>query len=342
MEDPKHFSDNSTKPKGTFNRWVFTLNNYTDEEVKRVTEYPDFVRYVCYGKEVGDKGTPHLQGFVVTWQAVRLSQFKLWMRRAHFEPMISSLENNERYCQKQGDYTELGSRPQQGRRTDIIGVKRRIDAGEELSVIQEDESTFNIVMRNQRALAQYEANVRCKRMRTEGRKIPEVYIRIGPTRSGKTSYVYERHGYHNVYACPSLTGQWFDNYRGEPVMLFDDVEADKVPPVEFFKRITDGYPLQIPVKGAFTYCRPDYIYFTSNHRVQEWWPKISNSDWSAIKERITQIVTVYKHRPDVIEYERPRHGEIEEIRREEVVQEEVCKEGSSSICSQASSCNSSS
>ena len=47
--------------------WVFTLNNYTDEEVEilnGVLEDATKCRYGVYGREVGESGTPHLQGFV--------------------------------------------------------------------------------------------------------------------------------------------------------------------------------------------------------------------------------------------------------------------------------------
>lgn len=45
--------------------YVFTLNNYTEDEVCGITE--NFINgeivYLAIGTEVGEKGTPHLQGF---------------------------------------------------------------------------------------------------------------------------------------------------------------------------------------------------------------------------------------------------------------------------------------
>jgi len=44
-------------------RAVFTLNNYTDEEYKYLTEeFAPQTTWMVIGKEVGEQGTPHLQG----------------------------------------------------------------------------------------------------------------------------------------------------------------------------------------------------------------------------------------------------------------------------------------
>jgi len=38
--------------------FVFTLNNYTTEEVELVKEWD--CKYLIFGKEIGESGTPHL------------------------------------------------------------------------------------------------------------------------------------------------------------------------------------------------------------------------------------------------------------------------------------------
>ena len=43
-------------------RFVFTINNYTDEDIDYL-ENTDLFHYVCYGREVGENLTPHLQGY---------------------------------------------------------------------------------------------------------------------------------------------------------------------------------------------------------------------------------------------------------------------------------------
>lgn len=313
MEDPTFTSPTSrnanTSP--TSNKFVFTLNNYTESEVQRIENYPDWVRWIGYGKEVAPStGTPHLQGFVYTWDACRKTKFKLFLKRAHVEVQLGSFEQNEMYCNKDKDWKEFGERPQQGRRNDILGVKRRLDQGVPLSELVENESFFSTVMRNERSLAKYELQQQIKRMRKEGHKPPEVYIRIGPTRSGKTSFVYKTHGYDKVYSVADVTGAWHDGYAGEPVLLYDDVDCTRCPKIEYFKKITDGHPERYPIKGGYVAIRPTHIYLTSNHQPKDWWKGIDASDWNAIKERITEVRLVYKDKPDVVIYS--KNGRQEE------------------------------
>ncbi len=53
---------------------------------------------------------------------------KLWPG-AHIEKMISDFKANAKYCSKEGQLIEHGSRPRQGERTDINELKVQLDAG---------------------------------------------------------------------------------------------------------------------------------------------------------------------------------------------------------------------
>lgn len=58
--------------------WVFTLNNYTNsDEIKLDTmfEHGHF-NYLCYGREIGESETPHLQGYVQLKKKLRMAQVK--------------------------------------------------------------------------------------------------------------------------------------------------------------------------------------------------------------------------------------------------------------------------
>ena len=91
--------------------WCFTLNNYTQESEDAVRTYgsSEGVRYLGFGREVGENGTPHLQGFVYyanprTFNSVR----KQLPHGCHIEPCKGSMEQNFQYCSKDDDYFEVG------------------------------------------------------------------------------------------------------------------------------------------------------------------------------------------------------------------------------------------
>jgi len=87
--------------------WIFTLNNPTVE--------PDFdasgASYLCFGREVGLLGTPHLQGFVQFSQPKSLAQLRAIIPGAHLEVRKGTFRQAIAYCEKDGNFVEFGVRP---------------------------------------------------------------------------------------------------------------------------------------------------------------------------------------------------------------------------------------
>lgn len=90
--------------------WCLTVNNYTEEERQAIL-HNSRSDYVIVGKETGDSGTPHLQGYIRFPNAVRLSTLKKMFPRAHLEIARGTPEENYKYCSKDGDFEEAGDRP---------------------------------------------------------------------------------------------------------------------------------------------------------------------------------------------------------------------------------------
>ena len=101
--------------------FCFTINNWTEDDISFLDELS--CRYLCYGKEVGESGTPHLQGYVY-FDNRRSVKGIVKVLRGHVEVAKGNAEQNAAYCSKDGDFFERGDRPCQGKRTDIDAVKR--------------------------------------------------------------------------------------------------------------------------------------------------------------------------------------------------------------------------
>lgn len=84
--------------------WCFTLNNYTSEDLEKIEKrFRELNFKFIIGKEVGEKGTPHLQGFLICPKVMRWTQFKL-TKNIHWEQMETTIENNINYCSKEKNY----------------------------------------------------------------------------------------------------------------------------------------------------------------------------------------------------------------------------------------------
>ena len=95
------------------------------------------MKYIVFGREVGESGTPHLQGTVVFENRKRASGVKKQVGdRAHIEP-VRDLERSIEYCKKDEDFVEIGD-PEtvlaiaakgQGARSDLEEFKESVKSG---------------------------------------------------------------------------------------------------------------------------------------------------------------------------------------------------------------------
>ena len=91
--------------------WVFTLNNPGPDDQGGLWLLPH--DYAVLGLEVGESGTPHIQGYVVFKNKYRMNQLKIHSpqgQRCHWEPqsLYSTPSQAAEYCMKDGDFKEFG------------------------------------------------------------------------------------------------------------------------------------------------------------------------------------------------------------------------------------------
>lgn len=107
METNGSSDGNTKKTRPTPSKyWCFTLNNYTEEEMVQLeTTFKESKSEYVIGKEVGEKGTPHLQGFVSFEKKQRPMELRGISKRIHWEKTKAGKQANIDYCSKEGNVT---------------------------------------------------------------------------------------------------------------------------------------------------------------------------------------------------------------------------------------------
>lgn len=94
----------NTKQVSPAVRWCFTLNNYSSEEESDLKAIcSNSSKYYIWGYEIGDEGTPHLQGYIEFKKKCRPKSV-IPNDRIHWEKCKGNKESNFNYCSKGGHY----------------------------------------------------------------------------------------------------------------------------------------------------------------------------------------------------------------------------------------------
>lgn len=272
--------------------WIFTMFDCDESRRKRLENIPEYVKFLAYGDEVTKDGLKHYQGYIITWNPVRFSQFDSWLGNCYRTVMKGRLMDNEKYCSKQSELKKIGTEPMQGRRTDLLGVKRALDkleSGKNIMDLARDESHFEHVVKYERSLDKYLQNKRFRDMQID-RDAKEVIWLYGAAGSGKTRYVYDREPL--VYSVPAGNKyKWKAGYSGEEAVLYDNLDFDNKPIYSEFLKEIDRYPIQCETKGGFVAWKPKRIYITSIHTPMALYGD-ENNRGEEIKRRITSTMSL--------------------------------------------------
>ncbi|AEL87790.1 putative replication-associated protein [Bat associated cyclovirus 3] len=274
----------------TVRRFVFTWNNYCDEDfVKSCNYIKEFCKYGIVGKELcPTTGTRHLQGFCNLIKPTRFSTIKQRLHNTiHIEKANGSDEQNQNYCKKSGDFFEEGNPVTQGQRTDLKLLVADINE-------QGITNIKDIASRHPTAFIKYHRGIDTYLKLThpiQPRNYKTwVYYYWGPPGSGKSKRALEEAQSINkdsIYYKPR--GLWWDGYKQQENVIVDDfygwIKYDEL------LKICDRYPYKVQIKGGFEEFTSTRIWFTSNVDTDLLY-KFDNYNVAAFERRITCKINI--------------------------------------------------
>lgn len=261
--------------------WCFTLNNYSNEEYMNACTEEPFIKYGIVGKERGEEGTPHLQGYYHTNNAMTLKKLKEKLPRAHWEICKGTPQENIDYCSKDGDTYAWGVKPMSQKEKGEAG-KRKWDEAYHNAIEGKFEDIDKSIL-----ISQY-GNL--KRIYNDHHKkpngienLPGIWV-FGISGSGKSRMIWEK--YPNAYR--KMMNKWWDNYDMEPIVVLEDVDKENAKWLGFYLKIWgDHYPFRAEVKGGSIMIRPTTVIVTSQYQIWELWQDDETRD--AISRRYKLI-----------------------------------------------------
>lgn len=257
--------------------WCYTINNYTEEDVASVRAL-DAV-YNIFGYEVGEQGTPHLQGYVYFKTNLTRSALSKKIPRASLLVAKGSVAQNFVYCSKEATkdptkevkYEEYGKRPMTQKEKGDCNKRRWQLINEKAFEGDEEWLKENEPHVYHTGLATFRSHKKPKTepMNYADRDTPNEWW-VGPTGTGKSKKVWKDFPGH--YA-KQLT-KWWCGYNGESVVVIEEADPKGCDFVaRHMKQWADRYPFPGEIKGGrLEGIRPDKVIVTSNYTIRECFP----------------------------------------------------------------------
>lgn len=308
-----------------FSNVVFTINNWTNEDKEKLV-ISDAVTYICFAEEVGENGTPHLQGYAeLSKQFVLKAVKKLLGDKGHFEKRRGNQKQAVDYCKKvppygkhplgdnvnAGVFYEFGTLKHQGKRTDLEYIYEQVKTQDSMTPILEIQPTYTQIKLAEK-LFQYKGLSKVYKKR-------EVIWCFGATETGKTKYAYDNIPDNSDFWVSNDEGsKWFDGYTGQDYVIIDELRAGTWP-YRTMLRLLDGYAMRVPVKGSFYIWNPSKVVITTPFDPETTYAgQITFGDGSIrqLKRRITKVIHFMSEgKQEVLvdtDFIKPKDFEVEE------------------------------
>ncbi len=276
-------------------KWCFTLNadpeGFYDNLETLVDLNSTKIRYICGQMEM--EGHLHFQGYI----QLKRNQQLTWLKRnisvsAHFEPQHCNINAVARdYCNKENTRVQAETRPFIEYGTFCKGKGARVDLDGFREAIMSGTRQIDLLFTYLKEMARYPRLYQMIRSMVRPTRTTELTVRLnfGGTGLGKSRYAYDNHP--QLYALPLSNQLWFDGYDMHKTALLDDFAgAASRLTLNDTLRLLDRYPIQVQVKGRFTWWMPDLIVITTNVHPRNWYKWASREEqYTALIRRLTEV-----------------------------------------------------
>lgn len=288
IEDTAGFA---AKCKRSHRNWLLTTFHDLEALETHISGLP-VTYYVCGEETCPKSGKKHKHLYLHLSRAVTFA----FLYR-HFQVHTPHLlyvqcpEGAEKYCKKDGMFTEFGVKPTQGKRTDIERVTEMLEGGASMrQVAMTEPDTFIKYSRSFQTYAQLKL---CEQERHQRSAVFWYYGKAG---TGKTYAVRKLYAPGELYV--KMPGnKWYDGYMQQEAVLLDDFDPSdansfwgSVEGFRHFLLLLDDGPMQVEVKGSMLNFFSKAIFITSEYSPQEAFARFAQSHGDA-KNKIDQIVS---------------------------------------------------
>jgi len=248
--------------------------------------------YLCWGEEVcPTTQRDHLQGFIYLSDAKTESAARKMMEGRHIERQKDKATNDQSIGYCKGDYTnhkgeykplnavfkEYGTKPQQGKRTDINIVLEKIKKGNcTMRDIVSSATSFQSIRM---------AEIQLKYFEPRRNWETEVYWYYGKSKTGKTKTAYEM--CKDPYICME-TNKWWEGYDGHEDVIIDDYRTDFCS-FRILLLMLDRNGFRVECKGGSRQLRAKRIFITTPKSPQDTWQHCKEEELYQLTRRITEV-----------------------------------------------------
>lgn len=243
-----------------FTAFAFTWNNYPEGASASLQALA--FKYLVFGYEQGESGTPHLQGTIVFPNQLSIKSVIKKMPGCHIS-VCRDVEASITYCKKDGAFEEFGTLPlSRSSAASNAREKRKIKNDLLLSLPLADLVSSGELSLHEVPIIKKAKLILAAELSPYTHDDVRGLWFVGPAGTGKSRYAFET--YPDAYR--KAQNKWFDGYEGQDTIILDDLDSSMLG--HYLKIWSDRYPCTGEVKCGTVQLRHKRFIVTSNFKIE--------------------------------------------------------------------------